>query len=98
MRYKNTKTGAIIDSSCKIAGGDWVPFEKTEQEAIEVENIEVEAEDKNEENSVTVVSEEDSSTIDGVTKNEIMQELDAQGIKYNKNDKKEVLYKLMIGE
>lgn len=24
MRYKNTKTGAIIDSSCIISGGDWV--------------------------------------------------------------------------
>lgn len=24
MRYRNTKTGAIIDSSCVISGGDWV--------------------------------------------------------------------------
>lgn len=25
MIYRNTKTGAIIDSSCAISGGDWVP-------------------------------------------------------------------------
>lgn len=24
MRYRNTKTGAIISSPCKISGGDWV--------------------------------------------------------------------------
>lgn len=24
MKYRNTKTGAIIDSSCAISGGDWV--------------------------------------------------------------------------
>lgn len=24
MKYRNIKTGAIIDSSCLISGGDWV--------------------------------------------------------------------------
>ena len=28
MRYKNTKTGAIIDSPCKISGGDWIEEKK----------------------------------------------------------------------
>ena len=27
MRYRNIKTGAVIDSSCSISGGDWVPEE-----------------------------------------------------------------------
>ena len=27
MQYRNTKTGAIIDSSCAISGGDWVSEE-----------------------------------------------------------------------
>ena len=27
MIYRNTKTGAVIDSSCAISGGDWVPEE-----------------------------------------------------------------------
>lgn len=25
MTYRNTKTGAVIDSPCPISGGDWVP-------------------------------------------------------------------------
>lgn len=24
MTYRNTKTGAVIDSPCTISGGDWV--------------------------------------------------------------------------
>ena len=24
MKYRNTKTGAVIDSPCVISGGDWV--------------------------------------------------------------------------
>lgn len=27
MKYRNTKTGAIIDSPCLISGGDWVSEE-----------------------------------------------------------------------
>ncbi len=93
MKYKNIKTGAIIDSCCKIAGGDWVPYEKEVQEVEKVESVEVEP-------VVTekVVATDHNESINGVTKKQIMQELDAQGIKYDKNDKKEILYKLMIGE
>lgn len=24
MKYRNTKTGAVIDSPCVISGGDWI--------------------------------------------------------------------------
>ena len=34
MIYRNTKTGAIIDSSCVISGGDWVA-EETQKVAAE---------------------------------------------------------------
>lgn len=27
MQYRNTKTGAIINSSCVVSGGDWVSEE-----------------------------------------------------------------------
>lgn len=27
MKYKNTKTGAIINSSCVINGGDWIKLD-----------------------------------------------------------------------
>lgn len=35
MIYRNTKTGAVIDSPCTIAGGDWIadkPAKATKQE------------------------------------------------------------------
>lgn len=25
MKYRNTKTGTVIETKAKIAGGDWVP-------------------------------------------------------------------------
>lgn len=37
MRYKNTKTGAIIDSSCVISGGDWIKVEPVEAPRPEIE-------------------------------------------------------------
>jgi len=89
MRYKNTKTGAIIDSSCIINGGDWVKY--TEQKNIS-EKIEETTE------VVEVVKQEQDDMIDGVTKKEIMQELDAMGIEYNPRAKKEELYNLMLGK
>ncbi len=33
MEYRNTKTGAIITSPCKIKGGDWVEVEKPSKPA-----------------------------------------------------------------
>lgn len=34
MRYKNTKTGAIINSSCTINGGDWIKFDDFPKEEV----------------------------------------------------------------
>ena len=35
MKYKNTKTGAIIDSPFKILGKNWVEVEKNEKEGLQ---------------------------------------------------------------
>lgn len=36
MIYKNTKTGAVIDSPCNISGGDWELQEpETKEESLE---------------------------------------------------------------
>lgn len=32
MKYRNTKTGVIIDVPCKIRGGDWVEHVATKKE------------------------------------------------------------------
>lgn len=104
MRYKNTKTGAIISSSCKVSGGDWVPYDKVnleEKQAVKVEVVQKEEKPVQETPKPKPKTEkkvESDESSDGVTKKQIMQELDAMGIKYDKNDRKDVLYQLMIGE
>lgn len=32
MKYRNIKTGAIIDSPCTISGGDWVEVKPEKEE------------------------------------------------------------------
>lgn len=32
MKYKNTKTGAIIETSTKVSGENWEPFTDKESE------------------------------------------------------------------
>lgn len=31
-RYKNTKTGATVDTMCEVSGGDWVSEEDAEEQ------------------------------------------------------------------
>ena len=85
MRYFNKKTGAILDSPSKIYGGQWIEYDKKDdiQEA-PTEKVEVKEEVKKESSELT--------------KEEIMNELDALGIDYDKKAKKEDLIKLMMGE
>lgn len=85
MRYFNKKTGAILDSPSKVYGGNWIEYDKKDdaQEAPK-EKVEVKK------------PVEESST--DLTKEEIMNELDALGIDYDKKAKKEDLIKLMMGE
>lgn len=93
MKYKNTKTGAIINSSCVINGGNWELYEKTGQkeETKQVEKAEGPVKEVEE-------VEEPERNETGVTKKQIMQELDSMGVKYNPNAKKDELYNLMLGK
>lgn len=98
-RYVNAKTGAVLDSSFKVSGGDWIE-EKDSQEETEIVN-EVQAATVIEEQAETLAAEpqhDQSSDIDKVTKDQIMQELDGFKVKYNPRDKKEVLYDLMMSQ
>lgn len=103
MKYKNIKTGAIIDSPCTISGGDWVKYTNEAKEIIEaveevgeVEEVEEIEEEVEEVASKVEAEPEDEEGLDGITVKEIKQELDAFGIKYNPRDKKQELYDLMI--
>lgn len=102
MRYKNLKTGAVIDSSFAISGGDWInAIEFKAQQTGVIENPEtpitegITQPDKNVVEETTQ-EEQNSTGQEEITKEQIMQELDAFGIEYNKRDKKQVLYDLMM--
>ena len=101
MRYKNTRTGAVIDSLCNISGKYWV---KVEGRASDEEKVNTDEPDKVTDSPdlkqiiEEVVEEVDDSAdgIDGITVKEIKQELDAFGIKYDPRMKKQELYELML--
>lgn len=82
-KYINTKTGVVLDSPCAIFGGDWV----------DADNI-PDAPATKDKTPVDETSVPDAAP--DMTKEEIMNELDALGIKYDPKAKKDELYKLMI--
>lgn len=105
MKYKNTKTGVTFSSPCVVSGGDWVLIAdelKTDEEpkAINEEETENTADDA--ETSAAAPEQpadekdEQVAGLEGITKKQIMHELDAFGIKYNPSSKKQELYDLMM--
>lgn len=94
-KYKHIKTGAIIYSPFRIVGMNWV--EETENEVVEtVEQKIITKEAKKEAKETAQDEKEELEGIQGVTKKEIMQELDALGIEYNPRATKKELYDLMM--
>lgn len=94
MRYFNTLTKATIDTDFKISGGDWV-LENESNEAI----VDIQANDadsKKPEQEPVVEESNVDGNYDWITKDQIMQELDAFGIRYDKRANKQVLYDLMM--
>lgn len=102
MEYRNTKTGATFSSPCVVSGGNWVLVSKEKEPAKETEEVvEADVVETLEEEVVEAVEEaaEDDIALDGldgITIKQIKQELDAFGIEYKSNAKKEELYQLMI--
>ncbi|EKF50913.1 hypothetical protein [Lactococcus garvieae] len=106
MQYKNQKTGVVIDTPCIINGGDWVPHVDKAKKVVEVEEVQKEQEDTEtvetepvEQEAVVEGAEETTDNVpEEITKAQIMQELDAFGVKYNPRDKRQALYDLMIAQ
>ena len=100
MQYKNTKTGVIIDIPSVISGGDWVPYNQELEKKFKVEQAQENDESSQQEEvpqKNTVADEKtDNPALDDITKADIMQELDAFGVKYDKRANKQVLYDLMM--
>lgn len=89
MRMINKDTGVVADLSGAV-GGAWVPFESnTEDDAADKKP----SEEKKEPDEA---SHNDKCDLEAVTKKEIMQELDALGVKYDKKAPKKELYDLMM--
>ena len=88
MKYKNTRTGVVVDSPTLVSGGNWVPYEPG-QETVKV------VEEPVKEEMVEEV-EEPEDDVDGLTKAQIIQELESLGKEFNPRDKKEVLLNIMM--
>lgn len=105
MEYKNTRTGVTFSSPCVVSGGDWVlvadePKTDEEQKVINEEETENTADDAETPAAAPEQQadekDEQVAGLEGITKKQIMQELDAFGIKYNPSSKKQELYDLMM--
>lgn len=94
MRYFNTLTKATIDTDFKISGGDWVLKNESKDAVVDIQVNDADSQKVEQEQ----VMEEPNvdGTYDEVTKAQIMQELDAFGVKYDKRANKQVLYDLMM--
>lgn len=93
MKYKNTKTGAVINTVCKVSGANWVELKKN----VEVEEQAVKTTPQPETKVSPAVAEDDEE-MDGITVKEIKQELDAFGVEYDPKAKKKELYDLMMSQ
>ena len=91
MRYFNTLTKATIDTEFKVSGGDWVLEGDAKKQTLDNDKVEAE------QDPAEPVAEETTGDekYDSVTKVQIMQELDAFGIEYDKKATKRALYDLM---
>lgn len=91
MIYKNTKTGAILDSPCTISGGDWLPLEEAEKVS-DTEKVEG-AETPGTEEANTEAEPEELSKL---KKEDIINELKAFGVEFDPKASKAELYSLMV--
>lgn len=94
MRYFNTLTKATIDTEFKISGGDWVLENESKEAVVDIQAND--ADSKKAEQEQVVEESNVDGNYDGITKPQIMQELDAFGVEYDKRANKQVLYDLMM--
>lgn len=80
MKYKNTKTGAIIDSPFKILGKNWVEVEKDEKEGVQ-KTVE----------ETTEEYVEEEINLEDMTKAELTELAKEHGIKVSEKDTKAVM-------
>lgn len=84
MRYKNTQTGAIIDSPFKIHGENW---EEVKAKATTEDDSSKNADQKTDENQNEEYVEEEID-LESMTNKELEKFAEEQGIKLTTEDKK----------
>lgn len=94
MRYFNTLTKATIDTDFEISGGDWVLENESKEAVVDIQAND--ADSKKAEQEQVVEESNIDGNYDWITKDQIMQELDAFGVRYDKRANKQVLYDLMM--
>lgn len=82
MRYKNTKTGAVVDSASIVKGENWELVEDQRSEPVE--------EQKNE--------SDENTDLKKLTKVQLSKMLDEKGIEYKPEQTKEELINLLLEE
>lgn len=80
MKYKNTKTGAIIDSPFKIVGKNWVEVDGNEKEGVQKTVKET-----------TEEYVEEEINLEEMTKAELTELAKEHGIKVSEKDTKAVM-------
>lgn len=87
--YRNIKTGAVIDSPYNLTGANWVLESEFKKEEVKEVKKEVPKPVKKKESKLV------DKKVGEITKAEIIQELEAFGIEYNKNMTKKELIELL---
>lgn len=99
MKYKNVKTGAVINVPNKISGASWIEFDQaaeTVEDEVQVQTPVTPAPVV--EAKVSPPSIEGEGEMNGITVKQIKQELDAFGVEYDPRAKKKELYELMMSQ
>lgn len=97
MNYKNIKTGFLLNTTCKIAGDNWVEVNSRQENQVKPQGQKAVVEEKAAPAKLPFGKTGDDE-FDSITVKEIKQELDAQGIEYDPKAKKQELYDLMMEE
>lgn len=85
MKYKNIKTGVVIETTSKIIGDAWVPADEIEPEETETEETD--------ETEVEVEEEyvEEEIDLDEMTKDELVKFAKENNIQVNSKHRKDVI-------
>ena len=99
MKLINKKTGAVITVPSESFGGDWEAYSDERETEIAKTTIDPKVDTETIPDNVSETDEvnSDEEAPDDITRKDIMQELDAMGIEYKSDMKKDDLYKLMMG-